>query len=347
MCTLVLPLVLWCVASAAVVMPESDPGQGPRTFTLLFENDLFGDSDAQYTNGLKLSWMSPNLKRVDDVRIPHWALAIVGGLKALEARVIDHAEREFNVGLALGQMMFTPDDTQARALLPNDRPYAGWLYGSIAFVSKNRTVADTLEFQAGVVGPGSLAEDAQKFVHDIRDLPPPRGWDNQLENEPGFVLLYERKWRVLEASFSHDVGVDSIVHVGAAVGNIVDYLGTGVELRLGWHVPRDFGTSLIRPGGDANAPTVKGPGVATTGLGVYIFAALSGRAVGHDIFLDGNTIADSHGVDKEALVGDLVIGASVVFRGLKLSYAQAFRSREFAGQNRRHNFGSVNLSYSF
>ena len=56
---------------------------------------------------------------------------------------------------------------------------------------------------------------------------------------------------------------------------------------------------------------------------------------------------DSHGVDKEALVGDLVIGASVVFRGLKLSYAQAFRSREFAGQNRRHNFGSVNLSYSF
>ena len=184
-------------------------------------------------------------------------------------------------------------------------------------------------------------------MHDIRDLPPPRGWDNQLENEPGFVLLYERKWRVLEASFSHDVGVDSIVHVGAAVGNIVDYLGTGVELRLGWHVPRDFGTSLIRPGGDANAPTVKGPGVATTGLGVYIFAALSGRAVGHDIFLDGNTIADSHGVDKEALVGDLVIGASVVFRGLKLSYAQAFRSREFAGQNRRHNFGSVNLSYSF
>ena len=104
-CTLVLPLVLWCVASAAVVVPESDPGQGPRTFTLLFENDLFGDSDAQYTSGLKLSWMSPNLKRVDDVRIPHWALAIVGGLKALEARVIDHAEREFNVGLALARIL--------------------------------------------------------------------------------------------------------------------------------------------------------------------------------------------------------------------------------------------------
>ena len=51
-----------------------------------------------------------------------------------------------------------------------------------------------------MVGSASLAEEAQKFVHDIRDLPQPRGWHHQLEIEPGLVIYYERKWRVLRAA---------------------------------------------------------------------------------------------------------------------------------------------------
>ena len=319
---------------------------GPNTVTLMFENDLFGDSDAQYTNGLKASWLSPDLKALEcSQAVPAWLRRVLSHLNAFESRVVADQAREFNVGLGLGQMMFTPDDTQAPDLLVDDRPYAGWLYGALTLVSKNESFADTLEIQLGIIGPESFAEDAQKFVHDVRDLPLPRGWDNQLENEPGLLVYYERKWRYPNADRRAGATWDFIGHGGIALGNVADYIALGGELRAGWNLPNDFGTSLIRPGGDANAPNATGSKARP--LGAYAFAAFSGRAVARDVFLDGNSFTDSHDVDKKPLVGDLVLGGSVYWRMVKLSYAQVFRTREFDGQDRRHNFGSLSLSISF
>ncbi|NIT29347.1 MAG: DUF2219 family protein, partial [Candidatus Aminicenantes bacterium] len=34
-----------------------------------------------------------------------------------------------NIALSVGQKMFTPRDITRRELIPEDRPYAGWLYG--------------------------------------------------------------------------------------------------------------------------------------------------------------------------------------------------------------------------
>ena len=334
----------------AAAEPAPTPARlTPQTLSFMFENDLFGDSDAQYTNGLKLSWLSPDLKRLDGVvGLPRVLLSLVQGLNAFERQLIDDELRQFNIGFGLGQMMFTPDDTQAPALVVNDRPYAGWLYGSLTLVSKNDRTADTLELQAGMVGPASLAQSAQKFVHDIRDLPSPRGWDNQLDNEPGLVVYYERKWRLTRKRMSVGLAYDVIGHTGIALGNVADYLAAGAETRFGWNLPDDFGTSLIRPGGDANAPTVATRSAARSRMpGVYAFAAFGGRLVGRDLFLDGNTFSDSHDIDKKHLVGDLVIGASVIYRSVKISYAQVFRSKEFDGQRRRHKFGSLSVSLSF
>jgi hypothetical protein len=41
------------------------------------------------------------------------------------------------------------------------------------------------------------------------------------------------------------------------------------------------------------------------------------------------------------------VGASAIAGPFKLSYAPVFRSKEFDGQDRGHNFGSISLSYSF
>lgn len=340
LCCAATPLRAADAASAALAKPS------PQTWTFMFENDLFGDSDRQYTNGLKLSWLSGDLHRLESrPGVPPWLLALVERLNAFERRVVDDDTRQFNLGFAVSQMMYTPDDTQATALVRDDRPYAGWLYGALTFVSKSRNVADTLELQGGVVGPSALARQAQNLVHDVRDLPRARGWDNQLENEPGFVLFYERKWRLARARIVDDLGYDFITHGGLALGNVYDYVAAGGELRFGWKLPDDFGTSLIRPGGDANAPTASS--VRIRGLGAYVFAAMTGRVVGRDIFLDGNTVADSHSVDKKPVVGDLILGGSLVYRSFKISYAQVFRSKEFDGQDRRHNFGSISLTFAF
>ena len=327
--------------------PFSDAG--PQTLTALFENDLFGDTDQQYTNGFKLNWMSPNLKALGDAPgVPGWLLSAVHGLNAFEHAVLGDSERAFNLGFAVGQLIFTPGNTQAIQVVEDDRPYAGWLFAGLSLVSKTDWVADTLDIQVGMIGPASLAQDAQRLVHELRGFDVPRGWQNQLSNEPAFLLYYERKWRLVYGQLINQIGYDLIAHAGLAAGTVMDYGAGGAELRLGWNLPWDFGTSLIRPGGDANAPsTVSGAAGRGRGFGLYGFAALGGRLVVRNIFLDGNTFERSHSVDKKLVVGDLILGASLIYDSVKLSYAQVFRSREFDGQGRRHNFGSLSLSISF
>ena len=249
----------------------------------------------------------------------------------------------------MGQQIFTPQDIERRDLIKNDRPYAGWLYFATAFHNKNYRRLDSMELQMGVIGPLSLAEEAQNYVHDVRGISTAKGWDNQLETELGVVATYERKWRVISYGSGGGWGLDTITHAGGALGNVFIYGNAGFETRFGWNVPADFGTSPIRPAGDTNAPTDSSDPRFSSyrDFSLHGFVAITGRAIGRDIFLDGNTFRDSHSVDKHTLVGDLIVGVSAIVGQFKLSYAQVFRSKEFEEQDSGHNFGSVSLSYSY
>ena len=69
----------------------------------------------------------------------------------------------------------------------------------LSFTSKTADRMGMFELQLGVIGPAAQAEETQNFIHDLRDLAKTRGWSNQLENEPGLALIYERKWRPLKS----------------------------------------------------------------------------------------------------------------------------------------------------
>lgn len=315
------------------------------TFSVHFENDLFADTDQNYTNGIKLSWVSPDLTRFrDSERLPDWSHQYIDLLP-----FINDQERERNIVFSVGQSIYTPEDTSRPGLIRDDRPYAGWLYFGTAFHSKKVSRLDSLEVQFGVVGPLSFAEEAQTLVHELRDLEKPKGWDHQLDFEPGLNFIYERKWRSTLVGSDRGLSVDIISHAGATLGNIQIYGNTGFELRAGWNLPGDFGTSPIRPGGDTNDPIHKRDPRRSrdAAFGLHLFAYVDGRAVARDIFLDGNTFADSHSVDKRHFVADFAAGAAVIYDRFKLSFARVVRTREFHGQPSNHHFGSISLSYTF
>lgn len=320
------------------------------TFSLQFENDLFGDTDQNYTNGIKLSLVSSDLTKFRDTnRFRPWIVWWANRLPFVNDDLSDESIQR-NIAFSVGQKIFTPQDIQREDLIENDRPYGGWLYFGTGFHTKTNKRLDTLELQLGIVGPYSLAEDAQNFVHKLRDILTAKGWDNQLENEPAFAIIYEQKRRYRPENFRDKWGYDVIGHVGAAAGTVYTYANAGAEARIGWNIPADFGTSLIRPGGDTNAPIDSSdPRLSSnkTDFSFHAFAAITGRYVLRDIFLDGNTFSNSHDVKKENFVGDLVVGSSVIYQGVKLSYAQVFRTKEFEGQADSHNFGSISISVTF
>jgi len=316
------------------------------TFSLYVENDMFANTDQDYTNGIKLTWISPDLTGyAQSDTLPDWSLRWIKRLP-----FINEAGLQRNIALSIGQNMYTPEDTENTNLIVADRPYAGWTYGSIAFHSKNERRLDTIELQAGMVGPLSFAEETQKTWHGLIGVAKPLGWDNQIGNEPGLAVIYERKWRTFRIENKDGLGSDAITHLGATLGNVYTYGNCGVETRFGWHIPADFGTSLIRPAGDTNSPVDQrdtGISKRASPFGCYLFASAAGRAVARNIFLDGSTFSSSHSVDKKHFVADFAAGASIIAGPVKISYAHVFRTKEFEAQRDDHKFASITISFTY
>ena len=311
-------------------------------FTIYFENDTFTGTDQHYTNGLKLSWLSADLAGWGQ---KGWRKTFVDLLP-----FVNRPDGQKNMGFAFGQNIYTPRDIGARFPDPVDRPYAGWSYLELAFVSKTPAIADTVSIQAGIIGPHSLAEDTQRLVHQWAGRIRPRGWDYQLHDEAGVNLVYERRWRLYARALYQTLGIDLVPHAGTSLGNVQTYANAGGTLRFGLNLPSDFGVQLARPGSVGGTPADDlDPRVALDrNFSVFAFGAADGRAVARDIFLDGNTFRASRSVHKEPFVADLSAGIGLIAGPWQLTYTQVWRTKEFKSERGDYNnFGSVTLSRAY
>jgi lipid A 3-O-deacylase len=313
-------------------------------FTLVTENDkYFAGTDRHYTNGLKLSFLGTT--RLDES--PGFVRNVTRYLPTLRGE----ADRQlYKVGVSLGQNIYTPGNTNAAIPDPADRPYAGWLYGSFDFQARSVDGKSLrmVEIAFGIVGPAALGREAQNGFHEIIQVPQANGWDYQLENEPGLIVSWERRHRLLRLDLGDASGLstDFIGRYGLSLGNIRTNLAGGFGARIGWRLPEDFGADLIRPSGGDEAPA--------SSTSIYFFGSTEVRAVARNIFLDGNTWEDSRSVDKRPIVADFNAGLVFRFparigslRGLQLAYIQNYRTKEFYGQLKRDVFGSISLTALF
>jgi len=304
--------------------PESEKG----SFSILFENDIFYNSDHDYTNGVEFAYTTAP----DDT--PDWA--------ARATRALFHDEGDVRARYAFGQDIFTPNDLALTNPPLTDRPYAGFLYGALGLVEDTGSDLDQLQFTLGVVGPASLAEESQKMVHAIFNDRKPMGWSTQLRDEPGLIIEYNRSVKLIKPRSFLGAVFDIEPNYGAALGNVYDYVDAGAMARVGFNLPKDYGPMRIQPslpGSDYFEPT--------SGLGAYVFAGVDGRAIARNLFLDGNSFENSRSVDKMNLVGDLVLGAAVTFDSFRLAFTHDIRTREYKTQPAADQFGAVDLTFRF
>lgn len=343
------PLILLLITSfLPFTHTNAEEARYCDTLNLYLENDLFGETDLHYTNGIRVSCLSPDLSSyLNDERLPLWVREVNNKLRVFHGLKDDNSpELQRNLVISMGQLMFTPSDKEEREIIQDDRPYAGFLYLGFGYHTRDQEQLDTIEMNVGIVGPASLAEESQDFIHKIRAIDKFNGWDNQLENELGVQFIYEHKHRFkLTNSWPHQ---DFIAHSGVSLGNVATHLNAGGEYRIGWQLPEDFGTAAVRPGGDNCAPGDGDIRHCNQWIcGLHAFISFDGRFVARDIFLDGNTFEDSHSVDRRSTVADAAIGFSFLSGGWKISYAKVFRTREFEEQDKSHEYGSLSFSYSW
>ncbi|HVY16591.1 MAG TPA: lipid A deacylase LpxR family protein [Rhodopila sp.] len=320
-----LPIALRPVPALAQATPDNS-----SIWTLQDENASISagtPTDRFYVNGLRLSWFSPT--------------TVVPDFLADLGRTL-WGPGELRVGVDLTQQIYTPANTSLSVPDPRDRPYAGVLLGNFSLLGDTEDTRSVFTISVGVVGPGSGAASLQNGFHDLIGQDHANGWDHQISNTPVFNVMHERTWR-LPMGKVWGLETDALPSLTAAVGDLRDYIQTGIQFRIGQGLDSDFGVPRVRPGlsgGDVFKPTRP--------FAWYVFVGGDGQAVGYDLLLNSHPFRGGPHVNPIWDVGELQGGFAVMAYGMRLTFAYVMQTQEFEHQTGGlHQFGSAALSIRF
>jgi lipid A 3-O-deacylase len=349
----------YCNGSLAIYEPPHDG------WYFTWENDALGAirSDQYYTQGAQVGYTFDNQSLPAFVTDANsWLCKLFNfSYRGEENDKVQSATTVF-----LGQQLFTAKDKSRTDPIPDDRPYAGWLYAGnrldlvqglkLSEDNRRRWKTHTLELQLGVVGPAALGKSTQQKFHDVlydwfkSDTEVSQGWDNQLPNQFGAQLHYHFSTRLGSVAMLSGIG-DAILNASAAVGNLQTYGEAGVTFRFGRNMgplaqramvpsasnmsmqalPPDSGSASIDAQRQhaADATDTKECRMLRAEE-CYVFAGVNARAVGRNIFVDSAPSGAGTLIHREPFVYDLTAGVRVRYEKFRIDYITSVRSREFS-----------------
>ncbi len=326
------------VGAVAVSLGSAGPAQADRSLSVTVENDFFGflgggSTDRYYSSGVAVRFGrgGPDASRFAE-RLAH---GLFGNAGSREGRV--------NETFGLAHSFFTPDNIALSDLQADEHPYAGYLRLSYEWALQQRETIDVAQVAVGVVGPWAQAAHVQSFWHSVVGSVEPQGWSTQLRNEPVVQFTWLRKWHRAVLLDGPDLELDLRPVTTVSLGNALIDGSAGLEIRLGRGLGETFGAPR-------SGPQAPGSGFfEETGRQVRwsIFAGVDGRAVGRNLFVEGNSFRDGPGRPLERFVNDIRLGAQVQVRGVEFTYTFVARSREFDTQEGRHRFGLLKVAKRF
>ncbi len=281
--------------------PAMAATEAGATQRLRWTNDAFVGTDNQFSNGV--AWQQFSAHRS--------TLEATSGTPAFGKRLArpllpHHQGLTYREGWALAHKIQTPDEIKRPDLNLDDVPYLGMAAWSNSFFAFDDRNFAGFEWLIGWVGKATQAQPLQRMAHRTTGARRPRGWSNQLDNEPIFNLYYARKHKFLQMD-----GFDAAVSFDAALGTYFTYGQAGIEMRFG-----------RTPGGFAYAATPVGKGLqydATLRRDGETYAYFSlVPAVTHLLHAmprDGNVLrrdnawTQQNRVRPERTIGRLIIGA--------------------------------------
>ncbi|HNS05313.1 MAG TPA: lipid A deacylase LpxR family protein [Candidatus Saccharicenans sp.] len=324
--------------------PAGPAGKGNFVFNL--ENDVWLDRDDGYTNGLSFGWVCPPL---DEESKSSWLrflyrlnTRLLGNDKKIKSQnnyVDPETSSQRWAVLSIAQGIFTPADLTREEIISDDRPYAGLLLASLTFVRNSGRTQTCWGGGLGVVGPFSLAETAQKWLHRTYGWTEPRGWSNQLKNEPVVDIWLSRFWTIF-GSDEKETGWRPAFRAG--LGGQLGNLMTGLEATLDFR----FGLN-VQPEKEALLPSPLFNQVPLSGVkrtSVYGFCRLTGRALARNLLIEGNTFVSSHGQSLRHFYGQLISGLAYESQQAAISFYAVIRTKEFKGQKYFDPYCGLSLS---
>jgi hypothetical protein len=346
-----------------------------RTWSLRFENDAFGGthSDSAYTQGLQLRWdvsyYQPWVVSLTRAVSLTWLISALdrpGPVECAEANSSKRLCTMIHFGAA--QTEYTPDDIHTAALLPAQRPYAGYLYafGGTSVVYPTGRIST--ELQVGTTGRLSLGEDGQSLAHWTwaAHRGRPAGWANQLAGAAQFLFVTQYEKEALRACWGGFLrlarcpkaeAVRAFDVTGRAqtdFGTVMNRLSPGIAVRVGANYPaassfqRIPGTLLTRFAMAPRIQPIQSQCSSNPGQGPFLVASGSfdERFVLTNGLIDG-TYRDDDGwsalkeISAVGRVDEWSIGAQAGYRWFTAGYQLVQRSGEYTPSGGRHRYGAL------
>lgn len=317
------------------------------SWRLELDNDIYFSKDDNISSGWSLQKYSAVAQSWDTLEhvpefVRHWGKAIP---TLTEDGLI------YRVGIAFGQIIQTPKDLSRSDLIKDDVPYAGALTLQTTWHAFNDDEFRGFQITVGVVGPLALGEQTQSMFHVLTHSSDPKGWDNQLENEPVINFNYMRKQKILRWGNPAELSLDMTINGNAGLGNLFTHASMSLELRFGHNMTRGF-VSMPDPIGFSMhyMASLKPPNPEAAAF--YGSLAFKGTVLAHNIFLDGNTFSDSHSVDKEPLIGIIIAGLHYERKNWGLHFnimatSDVVDANGTQVREGREQLGSVNIVWRF
>ena len=247
------------------------------------------------------------------------------------ARVEARGDHEDEWGVL--QEIYTPE---AKFANPIDRPPAARLLATWARHERSAGDWRTYEIDVGVTGPSALGEQAQRIAHHFVHAPH-ENWDLQRGDQlDGDVILVRSVALPLQPA---GLGLDA--HYGALAGNQLAFVHGGLEVRYGHGGALDLFSPVMRYA--ATPPLSRGKPDGSWSL----FAGVSARAVLVNHLLDFQEGSTTPPLERKDVVGRLALGGTWLYRVASVSFAVVQETKEFVGQHRNQNFGSLTVHVSF
>ena len=308
-----------------------------KTFVFKFNNDVIKrrkdpSSDKRYTNGLTLGYITKDLKENTEIT-NHFP-------------VIDKLGETIHGSICLNHDIYTPDEIEDINILENQHPYSGELnltfgiHGDNNFklLSHNTPTLLSLSLSLGTTGKYSYAKNVQTEFHRYTGNDIPLGWDHQLPSHFMGKLSGSVISKFDPIKFKQTL-LEVLVNIGADVGNTLRQGSAGIEFRLGWNLPDDFGTYSLDSGSFAsNIQSKNSPTRNKTRCGLHLILYTRGKYVDYNYHL-GEYLSPTREI------AELGGGFGFSGYGYKMTLMFINQSEQFEEQNGPHRFGTVMITY--
>jgi lipid A 3-O-deacylase len=242
--------------------------------------------------------------------------------------------------ISVGQKMYTPYWGSVPLKEDQDRPFAGYLYagGSYSVFYKNESVLKT-SAEIGFVGPKSLAQDAQKFLHKTVGFYSPAGWEYQIKNELALNLSANYSKLLLR---SDDNIVDLSGQAYANLGTTFSGLGGSVLFRAG-KLNQLFNSSYH------NAVIGNSKTARLNKSELFFYAKPQLNFVAYDATIQGSLFNNNSPVTfgVKPIVFEQQLGINYSTQRFTADFSVIFKTKEVKSIAKAQNYGSASLYYRF